>query len=676
MSLLLDKQAKEWMAKHAHELPPEELCEEIEENLGEWPVPKRVESLGIFANITSQDSFNKIISDVKLWPYIKERSDLYEKWIIPHAIVLFGKSWFDRVKWKNSIHRGISFPLFSEEDKKYATENKLKLEDTTAGKAIIAKIIDKISCVLDVYLEGKWLGNSDSIKKPGGYIIDSLKNEFVRNIGIDLGYKLSSVLACPYCLSDKNINKKTPLVHNGSKQYTCPKCEDLVKTLEYSDSNDIKSQTKLKYVKKFSNFIGITCVCPSDECTGYFIPMNCIDFDVWHLDKISFKNKMRQIGAALKNISIPQNTQHFINPPEEILDLQIDCPYCNTKFIIGSALKSKSGFKRQSGMLTGLPTITIWEKKCTTSLDQTINEDSDLSQKDSIVGTFFDLEEQILAKQKVDILIDELIISMSKINKMPISGLSTWCFYEATIEWMIKYWKDAAKYFFNWDIKERDMTIKEMELYPGESKKKMTIIARGQEVSIHQSLFHNWMNVLERHIKDFENKGQQIKSLKDFGWLCRAPQYTDGPESTFYSVVNSKMRIINQSEITSVKPQRFAPRIARVLSIHKVINNTISGENLVDKIKFCEWQAIRMEDNSGLKCGDVVKVKALLMPGHTTHAPIQRIIRLRTMTLKPIIDRIRAEELENKRDIDFWQRRKILVQNSREITGINFCLKE
>lgn len=676
MSIQLDEYAKEWLAKHAHEIPSEELIEENTENVGEWPVPQKVANLGVFADITSQKDFNRIISDVALWSEIKERSDLYEKWIIPNAIILFGKNWFDRVKWKNSIHRGIAFPLFSEEDKSYATENKVRLEDTTAGKAIIAKIIDKTSYALDVYLEGKWLIEGGSIKKPGGYIIDSIRNEFVRSIGTDLGYKLSSVLACPYCLSDKNISKKTPLIHNGSKQFTCPKCDDVSKSLEYVEQNNSEMLSKLKDIKKFKNFFGITCVCPSDECTGYFVPMNCIDFDSWAVDKESFKNKMQEIGAAIKNVSVSKNTQQFTNPPSEILCLQMLCPYCHTRFTIEHAFKSKSGFKGKSGMLTGLPSITIWEQKCSTTLDQAINEDSDLSQKDSIVGNFFDLEDQILAKQKVNILIDELIIQMSKINKAPISGFSTWCFYEATIEWMIKYWKDAAKYFFDWDIKERDMTTKEKELYPGEDKKKMTVIPRGQEVSIHQSLFHTWMNVLERHIKDFENKGSQIHSLKDFNWLCRPPKYTGGPESTFYSVVNSKMRIINQSEITSIEPQRFEPRIARVLSIYKVENKTVCDVNLVDKIKFCEWQAIRMEDNSGLKPGDMVRVKVLLMPGHTTHAPIQRIIRLRTMVLSSIINRIKSEDIENKRDVDFWNRRKSLVQKSRESTGINICLKE
>jgi len=681
MFLQLDNYAKEWLIKYAHELPPEELSKECEreESIGEWPTPEPVVNPGIFSEITSQKDFNRIIGDPQNWNQIHSRRDLYEKWIIPHAIILFGKNWFDRVKWKKSVHRGISFPLFSDEDKNFAIKHKIKLENATAGKAIIAKIVAKTAYALDIYLEGKWLDESATIKKPGGYIIDSIRNEFVRDIGIDLGYKLSSVLACPYCLSNKNINKKTPLIHNGSKQFSCPKCEDLSKSLEYIKQEDTEIQEKFRGAKKFRNFIGITCICPSEKCTGYFVPINCIDFSMWKVsNETLFKNKIQEIGVTVRGLSVPKNTQSFVEPPKEILDLQMECPYCYTKFTIGSALKVKSGFKGKSGMFTGLPSITIWEKKCTTSLDQSINEDNnELSQKDSIVDDFFNIEDQILAKQKINILIDELIINMAKINKGPVSGLTTWCFYEATIEWMIKYWKDTAKYFFSWNIKERNMTTKEMELYPGENKKKMTIIPRGQEVSIHQSLFHNWMNILEKHIKDFAKTGSKIQSIKDFGWFCRAPKYTGGPESTFCSIVNSKMRILNQSNITSSQPQRFTPRIARVLSIHKIKNKVVDQSvNYVNGIKFCEWQAIRMEDFSGLKPGDLVKVKVLLMPGHTTHAPIQRIIRLRTMVLSPIIDRIKNEELENKRDIDFWQRRKNLIQKSREMTGINLCLKE
>lgn len=675
MSLILDEKAKQWLAQHSHELPPEELEKDNFMNIGEWPIP-RIVATEKFNNISSQKEFNLIVGNPDNWPEIRSNTELYEKWILPQAIILFGKFWFDCVKWKRSIHRGISFPLFSEEDKAVSLEQKVKLEDLPSGKSRIAKIIDKTAYALDVYLKGNWLKEGVFLKKPGGYIIDSLKNEFVREIGSDLGYKLNHVVACPYCLSNA-VKKRTPLIENGSRQFTCPKCLDLLKSLEYAKDDELHLQTKLNNVKKFKNFIGITCVCPSNSCPGKFIPLNCIDFKSWEVsNKTIFEQKMRRVGVALKKVSIPKNIQSFVVPPAEIIELTLECPYCATKFSLGSALKSKSGFKEKSGMLTGLPTIAIWEKKCSEILDQSIIDGEDLSRKDNIVGTFFNLEDKILTKQKINILIEEVIIAMSKLNSGPVPSLITWYFFESVIDWMKRYWQDALNYFFDCKKGERIMSELEKNLYPGQIKKNTTTVHRGEEASIHQAIFHIWMDKLEKNINEFTTRNPGIKYIGDFNWFCKPPDF-NGPESTFQIEIGPKMKIANGSKIICNKPQKFDPRIARIISIYKVVDGvTDYSKNYMDQIKTQEWQFIKMSLSSGLNVGDKVEVKALLMPGHTTHAPIQRIIRLRTMILSSIINRIKLEEESGNRDAKFWQTRKNIVLQARKITNINTTLEE
>jgi hypothetical protein len=136
------------------------------------------------------------------------------------------------------------------------------------------------------------------------------------------------------------------------------------------------------------------------------------------------------------------------------------------------------------------------------------------------------------------------------------------------------------------------------------------------------------------------------------------------------------MKIANNTNVVNLQSQRFSPRIARVLSIYKVVNNKIDYEyDYKNDIKFCEWQAIQMGD-CDLNPGDTVRVESLIMPGHTTHAPIQRIIRLRIKVLKPLIERIQREEETAERDSEFWKIWKNKVQRSRKVTDLDIKLKE
>lgn len=690
----LDEQAKEWLKQHAHELEPEELPSE-EEKIeqakidGTWPVPKVVQDLGVFAGACTQDGFNKIVGDPNNWPEILYREDLFEQWIVPNAVILFGKHWFDRVKWKNSIHRGVPFPLFSREDKNLASNSGIGLEDTPAGKSVIAKIISKTSYALGVYLQGKWFENSDTIKKPGGYIIDSIKNDLVRDIGADLGFKLKVVPACPYCMGTRErYDKKTPLVDHGSRSYSCNKCSDLCINLDsqLESEKDQDEADKIKHrlasAKKFRRFIGVTCVCPSDDCTGKFVPLSSIDVSAstWDsLDKAAFKSRINLYRTGSRKSFVPRNVYAFVDPPKEIEDLPLACPYCDTRFTPRSALESKSGFKGQSGKLTGLPTISIWNKKSEATLDGNIGNNSDCTNstfKDNIPDKNINLDDQIIAKQKVNILIGEVAVHMSKLNKNTMSGLLSWYFFEAAIRWMRYFWEDAAGYFFGWNVRERNMTEKEMEIYPGQKKKKVTDVVRGREIAIHQSFFHMWMNVLDHNIENFQNVGSGIRNLGDFKWFCRAPKFSGGPKSTFRSEVDSKKRIANKTNIVEIKSKRFDPRLGVVLSIYKVENGVVNYDcNYVSDIKFSEWQVIRMTNECSLNPGDIVRVEALIMPGHPTHSPFQRMMRLRTAVLGPIINRVIAEEKNGERDILFWKNWNQNVKKACESSDLDI-LKE
>jgi hypothetical protein len=586
-----------------------------------WPIPKQIDNIGIFENINSFKTFNEIIGDPQNYNTIKNNKELYSSWILPSAIILFGKKWFNKIKFKNHI-KGAPFMLSSNDNKDQV------LEETIEGRAIIEQIKNKIDSSLNKYLE------TAVHRNPGGYIVESLKNEFIRERGKELGFNLKSTLICPYCFS-KGL--KTVLIHHGSNNYSCPNCEILVKNLEYLKTEEALKQ--LESVRQFINFNGTTCICPSNNCKGFFIPLN------FKLDIVVLKN-----------------TVNFIEPPDNIKDTLLTCPYCYTKFSIKEALSYKSGFKNKSGFLTGLPSASIWKKYYTTMLDQNrASDDASNTFKNDLADNFIDIDNNILNKQKASILINELIINLSKINISSVSKLQTFYFYIAIIKWITKHYNDAIKYFF--DIKEtlRPATYKEILLH-GTKERKFTNVPRGQEIGIHQAIFNIWMDTLDENIKEFTILDKSIKSLSDFKWWCFQPKFSGGPKAVFQSTVNNKIHIKNNTDIKDLS-SNFNPRLGKILSIFKLNSNI----NYVDKIKFYEWQNIILDPKCGLKKGDDVIVEALVMSGHPTHAPIQRIIRLRTTILKPIIEIIKQEEHLGTRNKEFWNDWENRVKQSQTI---------
>lgn len=656
-------QVKKWLTEHADQLEPEEIIPEAEKQKllnGSWPQPSEVENLGVFAGIKNPDGFNEIIGNPDNWPVIRSRPNLFEKWVLPHAVLHFGKLWFDRVKRQASISRGVPFPLFSEE------ERHGNIENTPSGKAKIAKIVEKISVVLRTYLEGKWYDGTR--KNPSGYIIESLRNKFVKELGVDMGYKFKVALACPYCLTS-TPSAKVVLDSHPYRMYSCSRCEAAAKNLflevealkekNSPDLNRIKNMMERR--KTFEKFLGITCICPSDDCAGRFVPLTCVDSS--HLGK-------RYVKGALKNLSISKNTQIFRKPPPTLLDFPLTCPYCGTKFTPRKALRMASGFKGKSGHFTGLPSIRVWVKKEEAILDEPkMMRDGSFSgtSKDAIAATPDYSDNQIVIKQRLNLLIGEIIIHMSRANKNTVAGLSTWYFLLATLHWISKYPDDAHNYLFNWKEKERDLTELEKARYPGQTKRKMVTKTRGVEAAVHQAIFHEWLKVLEDNIAEFTELDRKIRSLKDFRWFARCPSFSGGPETIFYAVVDSGGKIPNQTPIRK-RGSKKIPRLAKICSIR------LDGKECIQDMESSEWQAIKLKPDAKLKAGDKVLVEALVMSSHPTHAPIQRVLRLRSMLLKDIINKILLEERTGQTNKEFWQIWKRRVKNARKKTGITFAL--
>lgn len=656
----LDDQARKWLESHKHELESEEILFEEEKQqaaLSVWPVPIKVSNMGVLENIDSTDSFNRIIGDPENWEEILNNKDLYNKWILPNAVLLFGKQWFNRVKFKKNISSGIPFGLFEDEDVRICSKNNIDIESTIAGKSRIIKLASSVSKALITYLEGnlklyKENKLDDKFKSvrnsPGGYIIETIKNDAARDIGKDRGYKFESVPACPYCLTK---SKKSILTRVIKNIYSCSRCKEVSRNIDLNvkslyDRLEISSAEELRQkhlgVNDFVHFHGATCVCPNNTCPGKFVPITSTTNE-------SFLKTINNYDS-IKGVSV------FKTPPRQLRNIPLKCPYCRQNFTPKDALIQKSGFKNMSGHFTGLPVMYIWNQISKKSIDDT---DSSLNHlKGILVSTTQDVYGNIAYKQKVNILIEELLINMSKLNLKTKTGLLSWYFYQSAINWMATYWKDAARYFFGKNERERVMTEKEKERYPGQTHKKVTDVLRGQEVAIHQSFFTMWLDLLEENIDSFTMIDSKIKDLKDFRWFCQRPKFSSGPRSTFFAVVDSNFKVRNESSIVPSSPKRPKPRIARLYSIYKVVDDAPDlSQNLIGCVRSVEWQAIKM-NRSDVCPGDRVQVDALMMPGHPTHAPIQRIIRLRKRTLSPIINRIIKEEESSNIDNEFWKARK------------------
>lgn len=675
-----EREAQEWLAKHAVLLGPEELPfeeEKFEEAMkardGEWPVPCAVPHMGVFGEIEDETSFNRIVGDPANWPIILGRSDLYHAWIVPQAITIFGRTWFNHKQWGGLMRPGPPPSLFENDDRRAARKAGTTMAETAVGKSVIYRIVARVEHALDVYLSGGGRAKSGAIKKPGGYIIRSVANEFIQDAGADMGYRLVRVRACPNCLGTRRGRaRRSEVVHIRDNLYGCERCADSARNIALALERHAGNRTEpaagmmseYERAVRFTEFSGVVCVCPNDACQGRFVPVDSVADVAW-LDSPA--------GAlakdALSKMRALRGTQRFREPPEAIMALPLRCPFCGERFTPASAMTSNSGFRGQSGKLTGLPSIFVWVR----SLDRARCRDfeSDIStHKGALVdGSNVDPAQRITAEQRVRVLAGELALHAQELGDKTAPAIVSRCFCEVTAEWMLAHPEDASRYFFDWSSGEREPTAAELDRTPG--TRKTTTVMRGQEAAIHQTILYAWLERISERMRNIRRaKGSSMRSLEDLKWFCRPPAYNGGPRASFVATVDGGLRIPNECRLAAVGRVADRPRLAWILSVRRVDQEGRTGPELAGHMKACEWQGIRMSTDSGLRPGDRVKVVALMMPGHHCHAPIQRIIRLRTSLLSPMIDRIRAEEAGGESDASFWREWHSRTGEAIRSTGI------
>lgn len=663
----LGKEAQEWLAKHAVLLGPEELPfeeEKLEEAMrardGSWPVPCAVPHMGVFADIMDEDSFNSIVGDPANWPILLERTDLYHAWVVPQAIVIFGRKWFNSKQWGESMRPGPPPSLFDSDDRRAARKAGTSMADTPVGKSVIFRIMARVEHALDVYLSGGGRTPTGT-KKPGGYIVRSVANEFIQDASADMGYRLVRVRACPNCLATrKGRSRRSEVTHVRDNIYSCERCADAARNIALAMTRNgahVSAALVAEHERavRFSEFSGMACVCPNSVCRGRFVPIDAIEDVSWWLTDVG-----RIAREAIPKMRALKGIQRFRTPPEELMALPLRCPFCSERFTPASALAAKSGFHGHSGKLTGLPSVLVWVR----TLDRmrpNSGLEADLTKlRGGLVdGSNVDPAQRIAAKQRVEFLVGELAAHAQDSGVETAPALVSRCFYEAAADWMISYPEDASRYFFDWTLVDK------------EGAKKTTAVARGQETAIHQTILGMWLERIAGRMRDIRKaKGSRMRSIEDLKWFCRPPVYNGGPRVLFTATVDGGLRIPNESRLVAVGKVVDRPRMAWVVSIRKVGQDGTAGEELRRHMRTCEWQTIRMTEESGLRPGDQVKVSVLMMPGHHCHAPIQRIIRLRTTLLSPMIDRIRSEEAGEASDASFWREWHKRTETAKKATGI------
>lgn len=644
----LNEQATRWLEEHAAELEQEELPTEQEKMEadraladGRWPEPKPVSDMGIFAEIIDEEGFNRVIGDPENWPIIQHRSVLYRNWILPQAILVFGKRWFDRCKWRSSIQRGLRFPLFSEDERFQAREGGIALEDTGAGRVKIARISARVEHALAMYLDGGGrIGGSRRTKQPGGYIVDSIKNEFMREIADERGYKLERTRACPYCLKTRRGRaRRVALTAEHGHWYSCERCAAVTRNLEMNldslEGADLERATAmLENVRVFARMSGTAAVCPDARCQG-IVPLSAVRDPTWWQTPKGGKAK-----AYLKAHRPLKGSKRFRPAPNELRDVPLRCPYCGLDF----TPRSLSCADYPNGVVTGLPTIFVWRTQNMDRLDKpnTIRKVggrymlSSPSLKDCLTADTVDVEGRIAAKQRARLLAGELALKAKAVDGTTVAAIMSRCFYQGAADWVIRNPEDASAYFLEWET-EQDA-----------EGRASTKVVKGSQASIHQAILRAWLLRIQAALPELKKaKGGRMRSLIDLKWLCRPPKYKGGPKTVFEAEMEHGLRVPNNSTLGQKAKNR--PRLAWVLSVR-----TAAGRDVTSHVRDYEWHAIYMDPASGLVPGEKIRVEALMMPGHRCHAPIQRIIRLRTSVLAPLAERIKREEETGEADADFW----------------------
>ena len=659
-------EAQKWLEEHAALLSPEELPfeeEKFEEAMRDretlWPIPRIVPHMGIFTEIKDSDSFDKIIGDPNNWRTILDRTDLFQSWIVPQAALIVGKTWFDGKQHRgNSMCMGpLRRHLFEKCDWSEAKRKGQAMEETLVGRSTIFKIICRIEHTLKMYLSGGGRASTGTIKNPHAYMIKAIINEFVRENNENAGFHSERVRACPNCMATRRgVAHRSEVVRLHDHFYRCDRCIETVRNIELiAQSKEISTELiqKCKCAKLFSEFSGIVFVCPNDKCIGRFVPANSVKESWWSTPEGLIASDILAHTHVLKGI------QRFRDPPKGTENIPLECPFCGECFSPALALLKKSGFCSQSGKLTGLPVFFVQVKTIDNArtLDQKIDiENLHASMADKSIE---DPTQSIADKKRIDILIGELAIRAQECGEKTTCAFMSKYFYLAGIDWMLKHPDDAIKYLFYSQSRDRELTDVEKGRTHKNTRKK-TFVAKG-DTNIHKAILYEWLKRITENLPK-----NDILTLEDLKWFCRPPTYNGGPKVVFSTLVQDELYIRNTSKLKALKESVDTPRMAWIVSIHKIGENEL---NLVDKIRQRGWQDIQMLAESGLQVGDRVRVSALFMPAHHCHTPIQRILRLRTTVLAPIIAKIKEEEAGQDIDSKFWAEWNKRAEKAKQALG-------
>lgn len=396
---MLDKQAKKWLESYADLLDPEDIIFEEEKLNYTWPQPKEPLFLGNFRFINSTNSFNYVLSSPDNWEKLKYSPEILHNWVVPHAALLFGKKWFDKVKKQPRINAGIPFPLFSKEYR----ERFSSIDQSPAGRAKILQIYQETEKAVKSYINTQWYEGTC----PSKYITKAIKNNIIKETATVAGYKLRPVPACPNCLSQ---GIKTKLIRQDRTTFSCPNCQERAQNIELIKDKTLEQKYQLERAKVFTNFRGAVCVCPNNYCSGIYVPIPCKDI-----------------------IKTPYT---FKSPPKNLLNHSLICPFCEEHFTPALAMWMGTGFKGKGGYLTGLPFMFIWKGRIDTDVLLEIDKPSSYS-----------IETKIFAEERINIIIN--IIRSKQNKKNTLKGLLNYYFYIAMEKWVNNYWYDAIRYFFS-----------------------------------------------------------------------------------------------------------------------------------------------------------------------------------------------------------------------------------
>ena len=197
---------------------------------------------------------------------------------------------------------------------------------------------------------------------------------------------------------------------------------------------------------------------------------------------------------------------------------------------------------------------------------------------------------------------------------------------------MVSYWKEADQYFFGTFDKKK-------------------------ENSIYQTIIKIWIDLIEKNINQIGLLDDSFKKLENIGWL------NDPPRIIFNTTIEENNKILFFK-----RDQKHFPKIIKIFSLMK------NNQNYIDDIKEFSDHVIYLNSDTLLKPNDKIKLDILIISGHPTSAPIQRILRLKNKVLKNIIEKIQYGEKGNADT--FWKNWKEQVKTARDQTGINIIIKE